>query len=119
MRYEKGVSLSGFLVVVVILIFGLLFGFKVGPAYFEYYQITKNLRAVANDPAIPADQVQEVRKAFDRRAQIDDMKSVTGADLEISKADGGGLLLEAAWSVKVPLFGNLSACMDFEASSAE
>jgi len=117
MNRQRGISMSGFLVFVVIGIMFLLLGFKIGPAYFEYASIQKQFKAIANDPALASAPRGQIEGAFVSRATIEDIRAVGPKDLEISK-DGGGLTISASYSVQVPLFGNISACMDFRPSSA-
>jgi hypothetical protein len=116
MRRERGLTLSGFLLWAVLGVFVALFGFKVGPAYFEYYTIKRQLKAIADDPDAVRGGARGVANAFERRAAVENMSSITGNDIQITK-DGDRVILSAEYSVKVPLFGNLSACMDFTASS--
>lgn len=59
----------------------------------------------------------KVREAFTRRADMDDVKSVTAQDLEITK-EGGELVISFKYENKVPLFKNVSLVFDFEGSSA-
>jgi len=49
---------------------------------------------------------------------MDDVKSVTPDDLDITK-EGGELVISFAYTSKVPLVGNASLVYDFEASSAK
>lgn len=118
MRKQKGVALSGLLFWSVVLIFVLLLGFKIGPSYFEYFSIRQQFRAIANDPAMRAGHRKEIETSFYNRAVIENIKAVTVQDLEIVK-DGDEVVISAAYSVRVPLFGNISACMDFSPSSAK
>ena len=46
------------------------------------------------------------------------VQSVAPNDLEITK-DGGEVVVSAAWSVKVPVIANFSACLDFAVSTAK
>ena len=41
-----------------------------------------------------------------------------GEDLEISKVVGE-TIVTAAWSVKIPMVGNMSACLDFVVTTAK
>lgn len=116
MRKQKGLTLTGFMVWAVILVFAALFGFKIGPAYMEYYTIKKQIKIVADELQGTTVQRRAVEQAFDRRADIENITAIGGKDLEVSK-DGGNLVISANYSVRVPLVGNLSACMDFSASS--
>lgn len=116
MHRQKGVSLSGFLMWSVVFILAALLGFKIGPPYFEYLKIQKQMQAVADDPTARSGQRREIEEAFLRRSMIEDIKSVSPKDLVITK-EGDGFVLSAEYSVCVPIMGNLRACMDFSPSS--
>ena len=111
MKKQQGVTLSGLLIVAVILIAVAITGFKLFPAYAEYLKVKKAISDIARDPEASRS-VAEARAAFGRRAAIEDFKSVQ--DIEVIKT-GNSVSISASWSVKVPLFYNISACMDFEA----
>ena len=102
MRAQRGLTLTGFLVTAVILVFGALLFFKIGPAYMEYYTIQKQIRIVANE--VGAADRRAVENAFDRRADVENITAITGKDLEITK-DGDGVVIVAEYAVKVPLVG--------------
>lgn len=114
MRGQYGITMTGFLVTAVILILVALLGFKIGPAYMEYYTIKKQIKLVADE--VPVVDRRTIENAYDRRAAIENITAISPKDLEISK-DGDKIIISVDYSVKVPLFGNLSACMDFSASS--
>ena len=116
MRRQEGVTLSGFIVVAVIGVFALLAVFKIGPPYWEYLSIQKQLKAISNDPGVRTGDRRAVDSAFVSRATIENITAITYADVQISK-EGNDVVLSAEYSVKVPLFANLSACMDFNPSS--
>jgi hypothetical protein len=48
---------------------------------------------------------------------MDDVKSVTPQDLDITK-EGGELVISFKYEKKVPLFANVSLVFDFEGSSS-
>lgn len=118
MNSQRGITLTGFLVFAVIAIAALLLGFKLGPAYMEYYTIQKTFRAMANEPSLKSATRSEFNNAFNSRAGIDNIKSIVAADVQVDK-DGSGVVLSAEYSVRVPLFGNLSALMEFRPSSQQ
>lgn len=118
MKKQQGLTLSGFLLWAVVGIAVLLIGFKVGPAYFEYAVIQKQLRAIATDPAMRSGERTMIVDAFDRRATVENITSVAGRDLEITK-DADGVVISAQYTTRVPLFGNASACLDFNPTSAK
>jgi len=110
---QQGVTLSGLLVVCVVLITVAIIGFKLFPAYNEYLKVKRTITAIAKDPEANRS-VGEAKAAFARRTAIDDIKAIQ--DLDVTKTSNG-VAIAANWSVKVPLFYNVSACMDFEARS--
>jgi hypothetical protein len=113
MRKQRGLSLTGLLLVCVVLIAVALLGFKLFPAYAEYMTVKKALSEIVHNPEYRSS-AREIQAAFERRVTIDNIKAVNSNDLEISK-QGDSVSVSASWSVKVPLLYNLSACMDFEA----
>ena len=117
MRQERGVSLMGLIVTLAVLGFLGLMGAKIMPAYIEYFQVKKVFAAMANGGDLNGTP-RDIRFAFDRRNQIEDIKNVQGSDLEISKT-GSETVISATWSVKVPLIYNASACLDFSVTSAK
>lgn len=115
MRKQRGITLSGLLVVSVVLIAVLFLVFKLFPAYTEYLAIKKAVNEIARNPESKGS-AREIHAAFERRAAIDNINAVRGTDLEITK-QGDGVVIGAAWSVKIPLFYNVNACIDFDVHS--
>lgn len=117
MRRQKGLTLSGFLMWAVIVVIALLLGFKIGPPYMEYQGIQKLVKNLAEDPGLRVgDYRRAIGGAFSLRAGIDNITSIGANDLVIKK-DGEKVTITADYTVRVPLVGNISACIDFSASS--
>lgn len=115
-KQQQGMTTLGAIFVGGILVFAAIIVMKIAPSYIEYWSVRKILSAMAHDPAVPSMSDREIRDSFDRRADIDDVNSIKGEDLDISKASGQ-VMITASYSSKVHLFGNLNACMDFNAST--
>lgn len=116
MHSQKGVSMSGFLLWSIVICFALLLGFKIGPPYFEYMTIKRQLQAISKDSEVQSGQRRDVEAAFLKRSMIEDMKSVSPKDLVISK-EGDGVVISAEYTTCVDVVANLRACMDFAPSS--
>lgn len=116
MHSQRGVSLSGFLLWAIVLCFAALLGFKVGPPYFEFMKVKKQLEATASDPEAQSGQRRDVENAFTKRATIEDITAVTAKDITISK-EGDGIVLSVEYSTCVPVVANLKACMDFSTTT--
>jgi hypothetical protein len=114
---QHGVSLSGLIWVLAILaILGILAA-KLLPSYIEYFAVKKMFASMEQAGDFKGS-VREIRMSYERRNAIEDVRSVSPDDLEISKV-GGETVVSANWSVKVPLFYNVSACLDFAVTSAK
>jgi Tfp pilus assembly protein PilE len=113
---QRGLSLLALVLGLVVAAVVALVGMKVFPAYSEFLQSKKAIGAVAANEA-RGGSVVEIRKAFDRYANIDNITTLAGTDLDISK-DGGELVISFAYSKKIPLFYNVSLLIDFAASTA-
>jgi Tfp pilus assembly major pilin PilA len=117
MHRERGLSLIGTIFVLAILGFVAVVGLKLVPAYIEYFAVKKVLAAMVHSGDTKGT-VAEIKKAFDRRSLIDDIHSLKGEDLDVTK-EGGTVVVSANYSVKVPLVANVSACIDFSTSTGE
>ena len=117
MKRQRGVTFVGMVFIAGLIVFGAIIGLKLIPAYIEYATIVNHLRDLAKSPEARGTP-KELQNAFAKRAQIDDIKSVSPTDLEVTK-EGNSVVLTLSYSTKIPLFGNLSACIDFEATGGQ
>ncbi len=104
----------GMVVICITIVFVAIGGLKIAPAYIEYFTVKKAIVGVAQ--TTNKGTVAEVRQAFDRRAQIDDVDVIAAKDLEITK-EGNDIVISFAYPKRIPLFGNVSVVIDFAASS--
>jgi len=77
---QRGISFIGILFVGGVLAFTGVIAAQVFPTVLEYQAVTKAASKAAVGNTVP-----EVRSIFDKAAQIDDIKSVTGKDLDVTK----------------------------------
>jgi hypothetical protein len=112
MRKQQGVSLTGLIFWLALLGFVGVMASKLLPAYIEYFAVKKIFVTMENAGEMKGT-VGEIRKAYDRRNAIEDVKNVQGADLEITRGSGGEPVVTAAWSTKIPMVSNANACLDF------
>jgi Tfp pilus assembly protein PilE len=113
-KEQSGVTLMGLFIALAIVIVVALLAMRLVPAYMEYATAKNAIESIAREAQSP----QEVRRAFDARAAIDNITAVKAADLEISK-DGAGLAIGFAYRKEVPLFANLGVYIDFAANSSD
>jgi hypothetical protein len=108
---QRGVSLMGLILgLFVVGVLG-IFGLKLIPAYIEYGKAKAAIEAIAADKS-KSGSVGEIRKAFDARANIDDITAVKPSDLEITK-EGGDVVIGFSYRREIPLAGNVGLYIDF------
>ena len=114
---QLGFSLKSAIIWMAVIGFLVVMGAKLMPAYVEYFTVKKMLKSMDEQGDLKGT-VREIRNAFDKRNAIEDVKNVRPDDLEITK-EGGEAVVTANWSVRVPLVHNISACLDFTATTAK
>jgi hypothetical protein len=116
-RKQLGISLGGLMAGAAVLIVIAMIGMKLLPSYIEFFAIKKAVNALASESRAGAT-VAEIRKNFDQRATIDDINTVKGSDLEVTK-DSGGIVISVGYRREIPLFSNIGVYIDFRAASKE
>lgn len=113
---QRGATMIGMVLIAAGVVFFAVMALKLVPAYIDYATIQNHLRELARAPDTRGASPAEIMAAFNRRAQIDNITAVDGRDLDIS-SEGGEVVLSAVYSTRIKLVGNISACIDFDASS--
>lgn len=112
MRYRKraapGISLTGLIAVLIVLSAIALVVIKVVPAYIEYGAVKK---AIAKSKA-DGGGVREMRAAFDRNADINNITAIAGRDLVVER-DGEATEISFGYEKRIPLVSNISLLIEF------
>ena len=116
MKKQRGVTLTGMIIVSVIVVLLLLLAFKIVPVYVEYFAIERQMKAMAIDPKMRGATRAQIMNAWAARATVDNLQSLDPTYIEVTK-EGDGIVVSGEYSVKVPLFKNVSAYFDFKPSS--
>jgi hypothetical protein len=105
---QRGVSLTGLIVVMGIIIAVAMLALKVVPGLLEYNSIKDGIAAAKAQNGTPA----EMRLAFDKNADINAVTTIAGKDLMISKINGE---TEVAFDYeqKIPLFKNVTLLIHY------
>jgi hypothetical protein len=113
---QRGISIIGFLFVAAVVVACAMIGFRVAPAYIEYYSVQRALQQSLEDTKdfqTPA----ELRRTFQKYADSGYIESVRGADIEVQKV-GNEIVASASWTRKLHLVSNVSLFLEFEASAS-
>ena len=110
-QQQRGLTFVGLLIVGILLAFAGVTLAQVVPTYIEYMAVQK-----AVQKASVGTTVAEVRSTFDKAAQIDDITSISGKDLDIGK-QGDRVVVSFDYSREIPLFGPAYLVMKYTGSS--
>jgi hypothetical protein len=109
---ERGVSLSGLIVVLAVAGLVAVLALKVSPSFIEYRAIKSAIVKAKADGG----SVAEMQSSFDKAADINSISSINGKDLVISK-DSGEPEISFAYEKRIGLFGNVSLVIDYEGTT--
>jgi len=110
-QQQRGLTFMGLLIVGIVLAFTGVIVAQVVPTYIEYTAVQK-----AVQKASVGTTVGEVRSIFDKAAQIDDISTISGKDLEVGK-EGDRVVVSFAYSREIHLAGPAYLTMKYEGRS--
>ncbi len=108
LKAQRGVSLSGLVVVLGVIIAVAMLALKVIPSVLEYKSIKDAIVAAKATNGTPA----EMRLAFNKNADINAVTTIEGSDLMIGKVNGE---TEVAFDYeqRIPLFRNVALVIHY------
>lgn len=115
MNKQRGLALSSLIFWCIGIALVALMGLKVAPSVMEYQSIRQIVKKVANEAGAQST-VPEIRKAFQKYSEVNEINSIKAADLEVTK-DGGEVVVAFAYEKRIPLFANVSLVIDYRGSS--
>ena len=110
---QRGVSLSGLLGLIAIIIVLFMLGAKIFPTYLEYKSAKAGIASAKKEGDVPA----QIRSAFDRQADINAVTSVTGNDLMVEKV-GNEVEVSFDYDKKISLMKNVDLVIRYAATTA-
>ncbi|MCS7100268.1 MAG: DUF4845 domain-containing protein [Burkholderiaceae bacterium] len=111
---QSGLSLVALLFVGLIVVVLLLLGAKLVPAIVEYIAIERAVQKIKHEGKT----VAEIRAAFDRYATIEDIKSISSRDLDITK-EGDRIVISYAYQYNIQLLDNVRLVIDFSGTTRD
>ena len=109
---QRGMSFMGVIFLGLIAVSVFAVGGQSLPIFLEYQAIQK----AVNKAALEGATVPEVRASFDRASSIDDISSVKGEDLDVTK-NGDKVVVSFKYSREVPLVGPAFLVYRFQGQS--
>ncbi len=114
-RKQSGITLIGFIIVMVVAGFFAYMGMVLGPAYSEYYGVVKAINFVAGEATPNTTDFEPLRKGLDRQFNVGYVESVTGKDAKLIR-DKTGNILSMTYEVRKPFLYNIDFVVKFSHS---
>jgi len=111
-KNQKGVSITGWIMLIAIALFLILLGVRMVPSYMEYYSMSKILESIKDDPQYRKTAPKQLRQIFNRRININSIYDFDPKYLKIDRSKGK-TTMTLDYSIKKPVVGNVSVIMDF------
>ncbi len=108
---QRGLSFFGLIFIGLIAVAAFAIGGQSLPIFLEFNSAKKAIEKAKVESSVPA-----VRDAFDRAAAIDDITSITGKDLDVTKR-GDKVVVSFKYSREIPLAGPAYLVYRFEAQT--
>jgi len=119
MRKEQGMTFLGLVIVLSAILSLVLAGVKIVPAYIEFMAVKKLIKKIADEPSLNEMSKADIADVFYKGATAGYITVVSPKDLKFSKDATGKTVVTIEYEVVKPLVGNLSALIDFHATTAK
>lgn len=112
MHRQRGVSLIGWLIILVFIGAVALIGIRVVPVYVEAFTVRSVLQGLEDDPNLRGADGSAVLEALRKRFDINDVDSVKRSNIKIEPGDGG-LQVTIDYETRFPLVANIDGVAHF------
>jgi hypothetical protein len=118
MKRQSGITLIGFVILLVILAFFAYTAMKLVPAYLDYFNVAKALNTVATQSASGDMSVEEVQRQLDTQqlSQYFADEDIDAKNISVVSTPSGGRSLKLSYDKKIPWLYNIDFLVHFEKS---
>jgi hypothetical protein len=113
-RNRKGLTLIGFLVVLVVVLFFAYAGMRVIPMYLEYQALISAMDKLKNDPAAKAMSPPRIKDSIQRSLWVSySSNNIKNEHIRVSKKSNG-VNVRVAYEVREDFLGNIDIVASFD-----
>ena len=118
MKRQSGITLIGFVILLVILAFFAYTAMKLVPDYLDYFNVAKELNTVATQSASGDMSVEEVQRQLDTQqlSQYFADEDIDAKNISVVSTPSGGRSLKLSYDKKIPWLYNIDFLVHFEKS---
>lgn len=112
LRYQRGMTLGGWIVVLALIAFFALLALKIVPIYLDGYKVISSVQSLKNDSNARGKSARELREMLMKRLDINMVTDLPRDQIYISKVKRG-YEVEVDYEVTEKIVGNLNVNVVF------
>ncbi len=112
---QKGMTLIGFVIILIVVGFFAFAAMKLFPIYVEYFGVVKSMKAVANDINAPTMELVEIRKKLDVNFDLQYVSDLPPDAIKLERQNGRRVL-RIVYDRQIPFLYNVSLLAHFDHS---
>jgi len=107
---QRGMTVIGMLLVMIVVAFVALIGMKVVPMYVQYYSIKSTIESIRKEPQVAQMTPMDIQNAIQKRFDIGYVDNISARDLKI-RNERSGRVLDLIYQDERSLFYGLSVVL--------
>lgn len=111
LRTQRGLSLLGFIFILVLVLFFTYIGIKLVPIYLNHMSVVSEMKAIASEPGTANQPPNTIRRNLIRRLDVSYVDHVKPEHIRIEQDDGVNLTV--SYEVEEHLIGNIDVVVRF------
>ena len=114
-RKQRGVSILGWFVIIVMVAIIGTGALKLAPVYLEFYNIVSIVENMQNEPGLKGATRQEIITTFGKRLSVNSIRDIKKDDYDVKRIEGRkGYEFRVHYEARRSLMGNLSIVATFD-----
>jgi len=107
---QRGITVIGMLLLIIVIAFVALIAMKVVPMYIQLFTVKSTIESIRKEPQLTQMSTTDIHNAIQKRFDIGYVDNITARDLKI-RNDGGGRVLDLVYQDERDLFYGLSVVL--------
>ena len=112
-HYQRGMTGFQLLVLLMVVLFAVYTGVRIGGIYLEYFNVHGAMNAVRDDVREESLSPRQLRNALDRQFQVNNVRNVGREHVDIS-LDGDAYILRVRYEARTEWIGNIDLVVRFD-----
>lgn len=107
---QRGITVIGMLLLIIVIAFVALIAMKVVPMYIQMFTVKSTIESIRKEPQLAQMSTTDIHNAIQKRFDIGYVDNITARDLKI-RNDSGGRVLDLVYQDERDLFYGLSVVL--------